>query len=102
MFSERYPSWGCRCCDNPEGSQPHSLWSLYDVTNCGSRPQPRSSQAKAVQAKDESDGATDSVGNPAASAGATHGKLSAKADIDKRLGELQKKADAMADTVRSK
>merc|ERR1719199_530451 len=40
MFSTSYPSWGCRCCTNPAGSQTHSLWSLYSASGCAAAPPP--------------------------------------------------------------
>jgi len=31
MFSPRYPSWGCRCCTNPDEGGEHSSWNVYVV-----------------------------------------------------------------------
>ena len=34
MHSSAYPSWGCRCCADPEGGNDHNLWAVYDVIDC--------------------------------------------------------------------
>ena len=31
MFSETYPSWGCRCCKSMEGLTDHNLWDVYST-----------------------------------------------------------------------
>jgi len=38
MFSESYPSWGCRCCaadGGEEGGSSNPNWDLFDVEQCG-------------------------------------------------------------------
>lgn len=31
MYSSRYPSWGCRCCSDPDPGIEHALWNVYNV-----------------------------------------------------------------------